>query len=101
MAKTDPRRRKNEKTRWTKKGREFEAAGRHAARYTEPKRKTTRHKQKVKSKLMSSKTSKPKKELKEINVEGVRIYTDDPGKLSRIFRKRLGAKRNPKTGRSY
>ena len=50
---------------------------------------------------MSSKTSKPKKELAEINVEGVRIYTDDPGKLSRIFRKRLGQKRNPKTGRSY
>jgi len=58
-----------------------------------PGKKTTRHKQKAKSKLMSA---RPKK-LKEIVVEGISIYTDDPGRLSRLFRKRLGGELKSKS----
>ena len=86
----------------------------------------------AKSKLMSEKTKSPKKSITtmdEVNVEGIRVYTDEPGRLSRLFKKRLGGEirskgkktkkkdvpgsksriarkrlggvRNPKTGRSY
>ena len=47
----------------------------------------------AKSKLMSERTKSPTKSITtmdEVNVEGIRVYTDEPGRLSRLFKKRLG-----------
>ena len=38
----------------------------------------------------SKKKKKGTKQLDEITVEGISVYTDEPGRLSRLFKKRLG-----------